>query len=132
MAFDVKILSIPISDPEGADTLLLFKAPTDSQGGGIRLLAAEAVNHAATGSGTSFSYALHKYSNAGTPAVNGTISDTIGGTASPWADSVPKSFTLDSDYTFIDAGEWVALSYVEQTNGAPTNGVISLKYVMGK
>lgn len=132
MAFDVHILPIPIPDPAGDDTILLFKAPSDAAGGGIRLVNAYAVNHAATGAGTSFSYALHKYSSAGTPAVNGTISDTIGGTASPWADSVPKSFTLDSDYTFLDAGEWLALSYAEQTSGNPTNSVITIQYVMGK
>jgi len=129
---DVHILQIPVPDPGGADTLLLLKAPSDSHGGGITLLAAHAVNHAATGSGTTFTFALHKFSNAGTPAVNGTISDTLGGTAAPWTDSVPKEFTLDADYIFLDAGEWLALSYVEVNSGNPTKGEICVHYVMGK
>lgn len=132
MSFDVHILSIPVPDPGGDDTILLFKAPEDAAGGCIRLIDAEAVNHAATGSGTSFSYALHKYSNAGTPAVNGTITAAIGGTASPWADGVPKAFTIDSTYGVIDAGEWVALVYAEQSAGNPTKSHITLHYVMGK
>lgn len=131
MAFNTQTLCIPVEDPAGDDTILLFKAPSNAQGGGIRLLSAHAVNMAATNSGTSFSYALHKYSSAGTPAVNGTISDTIGGTTSAWADGVPKDFTLTAAQTFIDAGEWLALVYAEQGSGNPTRSHIVIQYLLG-
>jgi len=91
-----------------------------------------AVNMAATAGGTSFTLALHKYSNAGTPAVNGTISDTIGGSADEWADSVPKEFTIDSDYSFLDADEWLAVAYAEENSGNPTRAYITIKYEVGK
>jgi len=132
MSAQVVVQPIYIGDPAGSDTLLIWRAPTDAVGGGVRIVGAEAVNHAATAGGTSFTLALHKYSNAGTPAVNGTITDTIGGSADEWADSVPKEFAVDSDYSFLDAGEWLALSYAEENSGSPTNAFINVKYLMGK
>lgn len=131
MSMDIKVVTIPFPDPGGADTLLVYKAPSANYGGGQRLLDAYFVNHAATG-GTTFTCALHKFSNAGTPAVNGTIAAAIGGTAAPWADSVPKQFTLDQDYAFLDAGEWVAVVYAEVNAGNPTNGELILHVMNGK
>jgi len=134
MAMDVKILSVPVPDP-GADNkqIFLLKAPSDSLGGGIRILAASAVNGATLGAGTSFSFALHRYSSAGTPAVNGTIAAAIGGTAATfWTSGVPQSFTIDSTYSFLDAGEWLVLDYQEDTAGNPTNACVNIHYVMGK
>jgi len=130
---EIHVVTIPIVDP-GADDkqLLVLKAPADATGGGITLVDAYAYNGAATGAGTTFTYQLLKYSNAGTPAVNGTISDVLGGTAAPWAAGVPKEFTLDTSYTFIDAGEWIVVDYQEVTNGNPTNSAVVLHYVMGK
>ena len=127
-------VSMVIPDP-GADDkqLFVYKAPSNSNGGGSRLLAAEFVNGAATGAGISFSLALHKFSAAGTPAVNGTIAPAIGGTAATiWADAVPQAFVLDTDYTFIDAGEYVVLDYQEDNAAAPTNGVLTMHFQMGK
>lgn len=130
---NVNIITVPIPDP-GADNkqIFLLQAPTDALGGGIRILYATAINGAATGAGTSFTYALHKYSSAGTPAVNGTIAAAIGATTAPWGAKVPKSFTLDADYTFLDAGEWLVLQYNEQTAGNPTLSSVTIGYVMGK
>lgn len=133
MAFDVRSITVALPDP-GGDNKQLFalKAPSDSHGGGLTILGASVVNGAATTSGTSFSLALHKYSSAGTPAVNGTIAAAIGGTATPWAAGVPQAFTLDDDHVFVDAGEYVVLQYNEQASGNPTNGYAHIQYVMGR
>lgn len=132
MSMETKTITIPLGDPAGDDALLLLRAPTDSLGGGITIIDAYAVNHAATSGTVAFSLGLHKYSSAGTPAVNGTIASAIGGTASHWADSVPKQFTLDSDYTFLDAGEWLAVDYAETNAGNPTNGFVVVHYLNGR
>ena len=124
--------SIYIGDPAAADTMLVLQAPSDDIGGGIRILEAMAVNMAATAGGTSFTLALHKYSSAGTPAVNGTITDTLGGSADEWADSVPKEFTIDSDYSFLDADEWLGIAYAEENSGNPTRCYVTVKYAVGK
>lgn len=131
MSQEVKIVSFPIADPGGDNKqLFLFKAPEDAKGGGITIIDAEGLNTAATGVGTTFTYQLLKYSNAGTPALNGTISDILGGTAAPWAANVPKQFTISAG--FVDAGEWVVLDYQEITAGNPTLSWINIHYVMGK
>ena len=130
---DTHIVSIPVPDPGGDNKqLYAFRAPLDAQGGGVTLVGAYAVNGAATAGGTTFTYALHKYSTAGTPAVNGTIAAAIGGTTDYWAVGVPKTFTISSSYAFIDAGEWVVVDYQEENSGNPTNSHIVLQYVMGK
>ena len=131
---DFIALSIPVADPGGDDKqLFVYKAPSDLIGGGVKVVQAYAVNGAATGAGTSFSFALHKYSNAGTPAVNGTIAAAIGGTAATiWADAVPQAFVLDDDYTFLDAGEWLVIDYQEDNASAPTNAVVNVLLEVGK
>lgn len=130
-AQNVNTFSMVIPDPGGDDKqLFLFKAPADNKGGGITIIEAVGVNGAATGAGTTFTYQLLKYSAAGTPAVSGTISDVIGGTATPWADAVPQPFTLAT--VFVDGGEWVVLDYQEVNTAAPTNSTLIVKYVMGK
>lgn len=132
MSMDTNIETIRLGDPAGDDALLVMRAPTDSLGGGITIIDAYAVNHATTSGTVSFTLGLHKYSSAGTPAVNGTIASAIGGTASHWADSVPKQFTLDSDYVFLDAGEWLAIDYAETNAGNPTNGYVVIQYLNGR
>lgn len=133
MSFDVKIASFAIGDPAGDDKqLFLLKAPENAKGGGITIVDAEIVNGATTSGGTTWTGALHKYSNAGTPAVNGTIAAALGGTTDYWAAGVPKAFTLDSDYVFLDAGEWLVLDYQEIATGNPTNAFLNVHYVMGK
>ena len=131
MLGEVHVVSVPIPDP-GADNkqLYLFKAPDDAYGGGITIVDAFAQNNANTGSGTTFTYQLLKYSSAGTPALNGTISAVIGGTTAPWVANVPKEFTISTP--FVDAGEWVVLDYQEITAGSPTISHVNIHYVMGK
>ena len=132
-SYDVMQVSFPVADPGGDNKqIMLLRAPLDAVGGGIRLVGAYANNEAATAAGTTFTYALHKFSAAGTPAVNGTISATLGGTTDYWADGVVKPFVLDDDYTFLDAGESVWLDYQEIATGSPTLSSLVLQYVMGK
>ena len=126
MAMDTKTVVIPFPDPATGDTMLVYKAPTAALGGGQRIVDAYFVNHAATSGGTTFTLSLHKYSNAGTPAVNGTIAAAIGGTTDYWADTVPKQFTLNSTYAFLNAGEWLAVVYAEVATGNPTRGELVL------
>lgn len=131
---DIFTVSMLIPDP-GADNkaIFLYRAPTDGLGGGVRILNAYAVTANAMSAGTSFSFALHKYSSAGTPAVNGTIAAAIGGTAATvWAAGVPQAFTIDADYSFLDAGEWLVLDYQEDQTGNPTNAVVTVNLAMGK
>lgn len=127
-------VSVPVPDPGGDNKqIFLYRAPSDGLGGGVRVLSASAVNGATLGAGTSFSYQLLKYSNAATPVVNGTISAAIGGTAATfWTSGVPQAFTIDSDYSFLDAGEWLVLDYQEDTAGNPTLSTVSVTLQMGK
>lgn len=133
MSFDTRITTVIL--PDGAANGALFtilKAPTDAHGGGLRLLAASAVEQASgQTSGTAYALQLLKYSSAGTPAVNGTIAANIGGTASPLAAGVPQAWTLDDDYTFIDAGESVVVKYSEQNTTNPTQCSIIVEYLVG-
>lgn len=128
---DVKTISFPVPDP-GADDKKLFvlKAPVDSKGGGITITEAYAVNNATfAGAGTTFTLQLLTYSNAGTPAVNGTVSNILG-SASPWTADVPQQFTVSDGW--VDGGEWVVLDYQEITAGNPTNCYVTLSYVQGR
>ena len=102
------------------DYLLLFQAPSDARGGGITINAVKAL---ATSAGTA-SLKLLKYSNAGTPALAGTLA---AGGSTVYALDAPQALTVSS--AFVDANEWVAIS--EANIGAFT-GVISIEYVMGK
>ena len=131
---EIFAISSVIPDPGGDNKqIFLYQAPTDSLGGGVTVLSGAAVNGAATGAGTSFSFALHKYSSAGTPAVNGTVAAAIGGTAATiWAALVPQSFTIDTSVNFLDAGEWLVLDYQEDTAGNPTNATVTVQLQMGK
>ena len=128
----INIVSVAVPDPGASDVLLLFKAPSDVTGGGITILAASAVNGASlAGAGTTFTYQLLKYSTAGTPAVNGTITNIIG-SATQWTDMVPQAFTPVAGSQFVDAGEWVALDYAELNSANPTNSRVEIHYVMGR
>jgi hypothetical protein len=130
-ANDVNIISIPLGDPGGNNKqLYALRAPQQVHGGGISILEAYAVNGAATGPGTSFSLALHRYTSAGTPALGGTIAGTIGGAGGAWVSGAPKEFDVADG--FVPAGEWLVIQYDEQTNGNPTLGYVNIHYVMGR
>lgn len=136
MAFHTQTVNVVLpTTVADAATFTVLTAPTDALGGGIRLLAAQAVERASgQGAGTAYALQLLKYSYAGTPAVNGTISSAnIGGTASPLAAGVPQAWTLNSSYTFLDAGESVVVKYSEEgaaTN--PTQCTVTIHYLLGK
>jgi hypothetical protein len=135
---DIKHAVIDISDP-AADNKKLFvlKAPTAGQGGGLRLVYAQAVASTSHTSGTAATFALHKYSSVaigGTPAVNGTIAAAIGGTAAPLVAAVPQAFTLDADYSYLAPGEWLVVDYQEEgavpATAFPVN--LCVGYIQGK
>lgn len=121
--------SVTFHDPASASVIPVLRAPSDVHGGGITILEchAEATDTEANSlgvGGTTYTLQLLKYDSAGTPAVNGTVStNTVGGTAVGWTANVPQSFTLDSDYTFLDAGESLRVNYAEVNNGDPTGAV---------
>lgn len=124
-------VSTVIPDPAADNKkLFLYKAPSGSLGGGVRVLSAYATNNATLNSGTSFSYQLLKYSSAA--ALNGTISAAIGGTAAtPWTADVPQAFVIDAAQAFLDAGEWLVLDYQEDAAGNPTNSVVTINLQVG-
>lgn len=125
-------ITVNLPDP-GADNKqeIVFTAPTDALGGGVRILSGRATTMTTlSGAGTTFTLALHKYSNAGTPAVNGTIAAAIG--ASGWAAGVPQAFTIDSDYSFLDAGESLVIDYQELATVAPGLTNITIWAQVGK
>jgi len=127
-------VSTCITDPGAGDKhIFLYQAPTASLGGGVRVVSASAHSQS-QGAGTSFSLALHKYSSAGTPAVNGTIAAAIGGTASGsvWVEGVPQAFTIDADYAFLDAGEWLVVDYQEDAALAVVGANITVNLQVGK
>lgn len=137
---DTKILTYALGDP-GADNkqLFLLRAPSAAHGGGITILAAGAVqggtvtNSLGVG-GTTFTLALHKYTNATTPAVYGTITNTVGGTAQGWGAGVPNTFTVTTSGStnYLSPGEWLVAQYNEVNAGNPTNATIYVHYAYGR
>lgn len=125
-------LSYPVGDPGGDDKqLFLYKAPSDSNGGGVTVLSASAVNGAAlAGAGTTFTFQLLRYASNGT-VCNGTVSNALG-SDTQWGAEVPQSFTIDASYQFLDAGEWLVLDYQELNAGNPTLATVTVNLAMGK
>ena len=84
--------------------------------------------------GTTFTLALHKYTNAGTPAVYGTIAAAIGGTAVGWGAGVPNAFTITTSGStnYLSAGEYLVLQYNEINAGNPTNATVCIRYILGR
>lgn len=133
MAMDYNILSVSLSEAAGDDaSLYVLKAPSAANGGGLTILEAYVIDEGATTSGTSWAVALHKYSSAGTPAVNGTIAAAIGGTSDPFAKGVPKTFTIAAAYRFLDAGEWLVIEKTEDNSSDPTHGYVTVSWIPGK
>jgi hypothetical protein len=101
-----------------AGTYLLWQAPTDAQGGGVTILSGAVV-----GGGT-VTARLHTFSDAGTPALNGTITAAVGGTI---AAGVPAAFTVSDGW--VDGSEWVGVVLV----GTLLDGTfLHVKYAMGR
>ena len=119
--FDVNILSVDYGAYIGANHRPLFYVPAD--GGGISILSAKV---AGSGAGTAIGLLLVKMTDAGTPAINGTIGAFAGTVV--YAEGVPASATITTPY--VGGGSWIG---IDQTSGtAPANAVLSIAYVMGK
>jgi hypothetical protein len=126
--FDVNTIIINVQ-PHTSDILEFYASEA---GGAITLLEARATNHVATSSNTSFSVCIVKYSDAGTPALAGTVFLPRGGTADHWQEALPKPMTLVDSERVVEAGQWLALQVTRQNNGTPTYGKVVLHYVGGK
>ena len=139
-SWDTKILSYALGDP-GADNkqLYLLRAPSAAMGGGITILSGEVVqggtvtNSLGVG-GTTFTIALHKYTNAATPAVYGTVAASVGGTAQGWGAGVPNAFTISTSGSsnYLSPGEYLVLQYNEINAGNPTNASVMIRYILGR
>lgn len=100
-----------------AGTHILWRAPTDAYGGGVTILSG-----AVSGAGTCI-VSLYTGSNAGTPAINGTIG-SMGGTLSA---GVPAPLTVSDGW--VDGGEWV----MGVLSASAVDGMIChVNYTMGR
>ena len=138
--WDVKVLTLPIADPGGDNKqIYLLRAPSTGQGGGLTILSASAVQAGTAAlshgvGGTTFTYALHKYTNATTPAVYGTIAAAIGGTAQGWGAGRVQEFTIDTagSTNYLSGGEWLVLQYNEVNAGNPVLNSVTVAYIQGR
>lgn len=118
---DVKVMTLALGAFNGATHVPLAKIPAGF--GGITILEAALVGPSA---GTAVAGLLVKLTDAGTPAISGTIGafTTPGVTAA----GVPIACTLSTPY--VDADTWIGY---DQTSGTvPAGTFITLSYVMGK
>lgn len=132
---DVNVFTVAL--PAAADIVTVYRAPSDANGGGVTLVDAYAVNHAATSGTASFTLQLIKGGTAYAFAANGTASGVLAGTAasgtaSHWADQTAKQFALNTDYCFLDAGEQLAVDYTALNGGAHTRGYLCLHFIQGR
>jgi len=126
MANEINTISVALDAT--ADDVIVFK--NSDIGGAVTLVEAYAVNHATTSGTATYTLALHKRTTAGT-VIAGTIA-SLGGTADHWTDTLPKSFSLDSDYTTIDDAESVSVVWAAVDGGSPTRGKVVLHFMQGK
>ncbi len=101
-------------------------------GGAITITEAWVINHADTSSNTSFTVELIRYSNAGTPAVLGTVAPAVGGTGDHWKTNVPKQMTINDAHDVLNTHEWLAVRQTSQNNGTATLGKVIVHFVGGK
>jgi hypothetical protein len=113
-----------------------LQAPSAQLGGALTVIDFVVENQGTTSGTGTFSVALVKLSNAGTPANLGTVA-TLGGTAasgdqSHWTAFVPKRPAAGTAYS-LDAGQTFQLEATAITNGTVTgNPVALLTWVPGK
>lgn len=118
---DVHIATLSLGAYNGATELPLAKLP--STGGGITVLECNLVGPSA---GTVIGGKIVTMSDAGTPAINGTVGAFAGTVVT--AAGVPGELTISG--AFVDAGYWLGF---DQTSGTvPAGTFISLSYVMGR
>lgn len=118
---DVHIVSAPLGAFNGATELPLVYIP--AKGGGITILDAQLVGTAA---GTVIGGQLVTMTDAGTPAISGTIGAFAGTVVA--AAGVPAELTIST--AFVDDGQWIGF---DQTSGTVAAGAfINIAYVTGK
>ena len=116
--FDVHVLTLPVV-LTGATEIPLAHFPYIA--GGMTVLGADFIN-----AGTSVGAKLVTMTNAGTPAISGTIG-SFAGTVTASA-VVPAALTVSDGY--VAAGEWIGF---DQTSGTvPAGSFVSIAYLMGK
>jgi len=118
---DVHIVSAPLGAFNGATELPLVYIP--AKGGGITILDAQLVGTAA---GTVIGGQLVTMTDAGTPAIAGTIGAFASTVVA--AAGVPAELTIAT--AFVDDGQWIGF---DQTSGTVAAGAfINIAYVTGK
>lgn len=118
---DVHIVSAPLGAFSGATELPLVYLP--AKGGGVTILDVQLVGTAA---GTVIGGLLVTMTDAGTPAINGTIGAFAGTVVA--AAGVPAELTIATP--FVDDGLWIGF---DQASGTVAAGAfINIAYVMGK
>ena len=116
--FDFHVVAIP-AVLTGATQVPLIHIPNG--GGGITVLEADFIN-----AGTAVGGLLLTMTDAGTPAISGTIG-SFAGTITESA-TIPAALTVTDGY--VAAGEWIGY---DQTSGTvPAGSFISLSYIVGK
>ncbi len=119
--FDVHVVTAHLGEYKGATELPLVYVP--AKGGGITILDAQLVGTAA---GTVIGGLLVKMTDAGTPAISGTIGAFAGTVVT--AAGVPAELTIAT--AFVDDGNWIGF---DQTSGTvPAGTFINIAYVTGK
>ena len=116
--FDFHVVTIPVV-LTGATEVPLIHIPNG--GGGIRVLEADMLN-----AGTAVTGILVTMTDAGTPAISGTIG-SFAGTISASA-TIPAALTVTDGY--VAAGEWIGFDQASGT--VPAGSFISLSYIVGK
>ena len=117
---DPKILTLSLGAFDGATEVPLAKMPDDF--GGMTVLEA----HLHAGAGTVIGGLVVTMTNAGTPAISGTVGAFAGTVVT--ASGVPAELTISDGY--IAAGEWIGF---DQTSGTvPAGAFITLSAIQGK
>jgi len=119
--FDVHVVSLDLGAFLGATHVPLVKIPAG--GGGISVLEAHLCGPSA---GTAIGGLLVTLTDAGTPAING----TVGSFAGTCVTAAGVVFAATVTTPFVDEDYWIGY---DQTSGTvPAGTFISLSYIMGK
>lgn len=118
---DVHIVTAHLGAFNGATELPLVYIP--AKGGGITIVDAQLL---APSAGTVIGGLLVKMTDAGTPALSGTIGAFAGTVVT--AAGVPAELTISS--AFVDDGYWIGFDQASGT--VPAGTFINIAYVTGK